>query len=176
MPLLAELRSLLTGLAGDIRRRHDRRVPVGDLLTDRWETAKAYGFGEGSSCYDNVLIIGDVKVGRECWIGPNCILDGSGGGLVIGDYCAISAGAQIYTHDTVAWCVSRGKIPKGIRRGPVRIGDGVYLGPQSVVSHGVTIGDGAVIGALSLVNSHIPSGMRAWGCPARVIGPAGDGS
>lgn len=175
MSLLTQLRTLLAGLAADMRQRHARRVSVGDLLSDRWETARVYGFGEGSSCYDNVLIIGDVKVGQECWIGPNCILDGSGGGLVIGDYCAISAGVQIYTHDTVAWCVSKGKVPKGARQGPVRIGDGVYLGPQSVISQGVTVGDCAVVGALSLVNRDIPAGMKAWGRPARVVGPAGDG-
>ncbi len=75
-----------------------RRVPFGDLITDRWENAQEYGFGTGSSSYDNVLILGDVTVGNHTWIGPNVILDGKGG-LTIGDHCAISAGVQIYFHD-----------------------------------------------------------------------------
>ena len=91
-----------------MRRRWQRRVPLGDLMTDRWEIARDYGFGEGTSCYDNVLILGDVQVGAHCWIGPNVILDGSGG-LTIGDHCAISAGVQIYSHDTVARYTSMGK-------------------------------------------------------------------
>src|SRR5262245_600652 len=82
-----------------------RRLPWGDLITDRWENAREYDFGEGTSCYDSTLVLGDVKVGKCTWIGPNVVLDGLGGSLVIGDYCAISAGAQIYTHDTVRWCV-----------------------------------------------------------------------
>ena len=58
-----------------------------------------------------MLVIGDVKVGSHTWIGPNVILDGSGGGLEIGDYCSIDAGAQIYTHDTVMWAISGGQVP-----------------------------------------------------------------
>ena len=88
-----------------MREKFRRHVSVGDLLTDRWEIARDYGFGEGTSCYDNVLILGDVKVGKHCWIGPNVILDGQGG-LTIGDHCDISAGAQIYTHHTIARSLS----------------------------------------------------------------------
>ena len=58
---------------------YNRMLPFGDYLIDRWEKAKFLGFGEGTSIYDNVLVIGDVKVGKNTWIGPNVILDGSGG-------------------------------------------------------------------------------------------------
>jgi acetyltransferase-like isoleucine patch superfamily enzyme len=162
-----ELRNAISGLIADLQRekreRFHRRVPVGDLLTDRWQTARDYQFGEGTSCYDNVLIIGDVTVGKHCWIGPNVILDGQGG-LTIGDFCDISAGVQIYTHHTVARCLSGGVAP--LEMAPVKIGSCVYIGPQTVIEKGVTIGDGVVIGAMSLVNRDIPSGARAWGIPA----------
>lgn len=39
--------------------------------------------------HNNVLVLGRVKVGRNTWIGPGCILDGSGGDLQIGDWCSI---------------------------------------------------------------------------------------
>ena len=84
----------------DIKKKYKRLFSFGDYFTDRFDRAKKENFGEGSSVYDNVLIIGDVKVGKNTWIGPNCILDGSGG-LEIGDHCSISAGVHIYTHDTV---------------------------------------------------------------------------
>ncbi|MGV8954789.1 MAG: acyltransferase [Cypionkella sp.] len=146
-----------------------RRVSFGDLVTDRWENAREYGFGEGTSCYDNVLIIGDVSVGNNTWIGPNVILDGSGGGLEIGDHCSISAGVQIYTHDTVQRSITMGAAP--IDTSPTRIGSGVYIGPNSIVSRGVSIGDRAVIGAMSFVNSDVPEDARAWGAPARLQRP-----
>jgi acetyltransferase-like isoleucine patch superfamily enzyme len=159
------IRALIADLRREMREKFRRHVSVGDLLTDRWEVACEYGFGEGTSCYDNVLILGDVKVGKHCWIGPNVILDGQGG-LTIGDHCDISAGAQIYTHHTVTRCLSGGVA--AIELAPVRIGSRVYIGPQCVIAKGVTIGDGVVIGAMSLVNRDIPSGARAWGIPARL--------
>jgi acetyltransferase-like isoleucine patch superfamily enzyme len=145
-----------------------RRVPVGDLLTERSDNAKLYGWGKGTTCYDSVLAFGDVRVGKHTWIGPNVVLDGSGGLLEIGDYCAISAGTQIYTHDSVMSAVSGGK--KTIEKAPTKIGSAVFIGPNCVITKGVTIGDRVIIGALSLVNSNIPSGMKAFGQPATIKG------
>lgn len=166
-PFGARLQRHLQRLRAEKYRDFHRRVSTGDLLTDRWETAAFYGFGEGSSCYDNVLIIGDVTVGRHTWIGPGVVLDGSGG-LTIGDYVSVSAGVQIYSHHTVAWSTSLGAEP--IVRKPTSIGDGVYLGPNAVVQMGVTIGDKAVVGALSFVNRDVPAGAKVAGAPARPIG------
>ena len=169
--MLKALRALHAALRKEKREQFDRRVSFGDLLTDRWENARDYGFGEGTSCYDNVLIIGDVKVGKHTWIGPNVILDGSGG-LVIGDHCAISAGVQIYSHSSVDKYTVRGELP--IARGPTTIGSDVFIGPNSVIAMGVIIGDHAVIGTLSFVDRDIPPAMKAWGCPARVTGVVDD--
>lgn len=163
---LGMVRHCLKVLALRKRDQFGRRVSVGDLLTERGDNAAAYGFGEGTTMYDNVLVLGDVKVGRHTWIGPGCILDGSGGGLEIGDHCSISSGVQIYTHQTVRRSVSLGVEP--IEYAATKIGNGVYLGPNVVVQMGVTIGDRAVIGANSFVNRSIPPAARAFGSPARI--------
>jgi acetyltransferase-like isoleucine patch superfamily enzyme len=133
---------------------------------DRWETAKFYGFGEGSSCYNNVLILGDVKVGKNTWIGPNVVLDGSGG-LEIGDFVTISAGVQIYSHHTVSWSNSSGV--SDIQRKSTKVGSGVYIGPNAVIQMGVEIGDKAIIGALTFVNKDVPAKSKAIGSPSRII-------
>jgi acetyltransferase-like isoleucine patch superfamily enzyme len=164
MELLESLRTLIRGLSREKRERFRRRVSVGDLLTDRWEIARDYGFGERTSCYDNVLILGNVTIGKDCWIGPNVILDGSGGELSIGDHVDISAGVHIYTHNTVQRATSGGVA--AVECAPTRIGSRVYIGPQSIIQKGITIGDGVVIGAMSLVNRDVPSNTRVWGIPA----------
>jgi acetyltransferase-like isoleucine patch superfamily enzyme len=165
--LLASLRALLAHEMVKVQQRWQRSLPFGDYIVDRWQKAKMLGFGEGSSIYDSSLVLGNVKVGRNSWIGPFTVLDGSGG-LEIGDTCSISAGVQIYTHDTVNWATSGGKL--AVERAPVRIGHRCYIGPNTVISMGVTIGDGCVIGANSLVKSDIPSGMKAWGTPCSLQG------
>jgi acetyltransferase-like isoleucine patch superfamily enzyme len=67
----------------------------------------------------------------------------------------------------VNWAVSGGTA--AVERALVSIGDRCYIGPNVIISKGVTIGNGCIIGANSFVNTDIPSGMKAWGTPARII-------
>ena len=85
--------------------------------------------------------------------------------LIIGDNCNISAGVQIYTHDTVDRVIYGSEIQKD----SVCIGRNVYIGPNVVISKGVHIGDYVIIGANSFVNSNIPSKSKAYGTPAKVF-------
>ena len=167
--MLAALEAFWRKRRREVHRRWQRTLPFGDYVIDRWEKARELGFGEGASIYDSALVIGEVRVGRETWIGPGVVLDGSAG-LTIGDHCSISAGVQIYTHDSVAWALSGGEAP--LEKAPTQIGSRCYIGPQTVIAKGVTIGDGCVIGAHSLVVESIPPGSRAHGVPCRVVGRA----
>lgn len=149
-----------------IKRDFNRVLPFGDYISDRWEKAEALGFGKGSSVYDTAHIFGSVSIGENTWIGPFTILDGSAG-LSIGSYCAISAGCHIYTHDTVKWCTSGGVEP--FAYAPVKIGDRCYIGPNAIITKGVTIGDGAIVGANSLVMQDVPANSTAVGSPSKII-------
>lgn len=154
-------------MRGKIKLQWNRSVPFADELFDRWEKAKFLGFGPGASIYDSSLVRGNVKVGEGTWVGPFTILDGDGG-LEIGTYCNISAGVQIYAHDSVKWSLTGGRAKQVFE--PTRIGDCCYIGPLSIVSRGVTIGDHCVIGTNSFVNRDIPSFSIAVGTPAKLIG------
>jgi acetyltransferase-like isoleucine patch superfamily enzyme len=165
--LFDQLKAFWEARRSEVQRRFARHLPFGDYIVDRWEKARALGFGEGTSVYDSAHVFGDVTVGRNCWIGPFTILDGSGG-LSIGDSCSISAGVQIYSHDTVQWAVSGGAAD--YERAPTRIGSNCYIGPNAVIAKGVTIGDGCIIGAGSLVLHDIPAGSKAYGTPCVVHG------
>jgi acetyltransferase-like isoleucine patch superfamily enzyme len=144
----------------------DRSLPFADLVFDRWERAALLGFGEGSSVYDSCHIFGNVKVGANTWIGPFTILDGSGG-LSIGNNCSISAGVQIYSHDTIAWAVSGGK--EAYQYAPTSVGNNCYLGPNVIVAKGVVINDNTIVGANSFVNASFPAGSKLAGNPAKDI-------
>jgi acetyltransferase-like isoleucine patch superfamily enzyme len=167
LPLDEELGRLHARLRAEMAERHQRDLPLQDLLTDRWERASALGFGEGSSIYQSAYVYGDVRVGAGTWIGPNVLLDGSGG-LRIGDGCDISAGVQIYTHDTVERTLSEGR--REIGHAPTVIGDHSHIGAAAVVARGVTVGDHAVIGACAFVNRDVAPYTVVAGVPARAIG------
>ena len=149
------------------KNRYDRVVSLGDLFIDRTEKANFLGFGEGTTIYDSSLVIGEVKVGRYTWIGPSTILDGSGG-LEIGDHCNIASGAQIYSHETIFWVLSGGRME--YTRTKTVVGDCCYIGPNTIVSKGVRIGNHCLIGANSLVTSDLDDYSIAAGSPCKIIG------
>lgn len=160
----------------DLRRESDERLRsewsrslgFADGIFDRWERAQRLGFGEDSSIYDSAMVYGDVRVGAGTWVGPFVLLDGSGGGLWIGEYCSISAGVQIYTHDTVRWALTAGRTPA--ERSPVRVGSNCYVGSTSVIAAGVELGDQCVVAANSFVNQSFAARTIVAGSPGRPVG------
>lgn len=163
--VLRILRRLLDRERRETAERWSRSLPTGEYFNDRWNRAETLGFGDGASIYDSSLVLGDVKVGSHTWIGPFVVPDGSGE-LRIGQHCSISAGVQIYSHNTVRLATSGGR--DEIERAPTLIGSNVYIGPNSVIAMGVCIGDGAVIGANNFFNLDIPTNCRAWGNPCQI--------
>lgn len=145
----------------------NRSVSFGDVFVDRWERARKLGFGDKTNIYDSSLVIGDVKVGSDCWIGPYTILDGSGS-LSMGNFCTISAGVHIYTHDNVKNTLSSGKLP--IERKAVVIADNCYLAPNVIIAKGVNLGSHCVIAVGSFVNNSFPDFSIIAGVPAGQIG------
>lgn len=161
--LICELRSMLDK---GFLEQHNRSLPFADVLFDRWERAEKLGFGKGTSVYDSAVILGTVHVGKNTWIGPNTVLDGSGG-LEIGSNCSISAGVQIYSHDSVQWAVSGGQ--KEYEYAHTAIGDNCYIGPNVIISKGVSLKEGCIVGANSFVNQSFAAYTKIGGSPARQL-------
>lgn len=53
-----------------------------------------------------------------------------------------------------------------VSKGPVVIGQNVWIGDKATILPGVTIGDGAIIGANSVVSKDVPAYSVAYGAPA----------
>ena len=134
---------------------------------NRFNRAKRLGFGEGASIHELSFVYGNVTVGKHTWIGPFTVLDG-GGGLRIGDFVSVASGVQIYTHDTVNWALSGGRMES--EKAPVSIGDKCYIGAGAVILRGAKIGGQCVIGAGAVVTKSLPAHSVAVGVPARIVG------
>lgn len=113
-------------------------------------------------------IVGEPTVGPGTWIGAFTVIDGSGG-LSIGAGCDISAGAQIYSHSTVAGAVSARARP--IERAATEIGDNCHVGAGAIVLMGCRIGSQSVVAAGAVVPAftQAPAHSLLVGVPARVI-------
>lgn len=113
-------------------------------------------------------LLGDPSIGEGVWIGAFCVIDGSGG-LQIGPGCDISSGVHIYSHSSVARCVSDGAVE--IDRAPTVIGQNVHIGANAVILMGAHIGSHSIIGAGAVVKEFtvVPEYSLVVGVPARVI-------
>ena len=149
-----------------MQQKFNRSLPFMELLISREKKAKLLNFGAGTTIHDSSHVYGNIKVGENTWIGPFTILDGSGG-LTIGSNCSISAGVQIYSHDSVSWAVSGGKASYSYQE--VIIENDCYIGPNSVIQRGVIIKEGSDVGANSFVNKSFPPRSKIAGNPARLI-------
>jgi len=56
-----------------------------------------------------------------------------------------------------------------VSKGPVRIGNKVWIGDNAVIMDGVTIGDSAIIAANAVVTKDVPAYAVVGGVPAKVI-------
>lgn len=89
--------------------------------------------------------------------------------LEIGDYCVISSGVTILTHD-YSLSTLRRVYGEWIGEGGVtHIGDNCFIGMDSVILMGTHIGNNTIIGAGSVVRGNIPDNVVIAGNPARVI-------
>ncbi len=85
----------------------------------------------------------------------------------IGAECTFSWDVQILDNDFHAITLDGVERPA---KGPVIIGDKVWIGTRAVILKGVEIGNGAVVAAGAVVNRDVPPGTIVAGMPARVVG------
>ncbi|HWS03390.1 MAG TPA: DapH/DapD/GlmU-related protein [Gammaproteobacteria bacterium] len=160
--------------------RHGKRIELMDGVTiDDNSLVDARGAGDAGLVLEEGVIInrncmvqaksGPIHFGPRTTIGSNSVII-STAGVELGEavLCAggvyISAGAY-HMEDTDAAIMDQGAYSKG----PIRIGDRVWIGTGAIILDGVTIGAGAVIGAGSVVTKDIPENAIVAGVPAKVI-------
>jgi len=106
-----------------------------------------------------------ISIGAGTFVNFDCVmLDVAP--IRIGEDCQIATRVQLLT---ATHPIESGPRREGWESGaPIEIGDNVWLGGGVIVCPGVTIGDDTVVGAGAVVTSDLPSGVVAFGVPARV--------
>lgn len=174
--LLDDLRTLHRSIREEVLLKHRRMNPFYEDLFDWKERGEAWTKTDlGVTLYNSATVIGDVEIGRDTWVGPFTLLDGSGG-LSIGQNCSISTGSQLLSHDTVRWALSGGSDP--YEYAATSIGDFCFIGSHAVVTKGVSIGSHCVVGAGCVVTADVEERSIVTGVPGRVTGRverSGDG-
>ena len=123
--------------------------------------------------YPEATIIGDVFIGKVCYIGPGACLRGDWGSIIVGPFSNVQENCIIHAApDDTTILGEKSHIGHGaILHGP-KLEDHVTIGMGAIIMDDVKIGAGCCIGAGALVTagSVIPPGRLFLGVPARDCG------
>lgn len=129
---------------------------------------------------------GFVKIGNGCYIGGSRIISASS--VEIGSWVTMAWGITVYDHNSHSidfrerindqkqqladWGSGnfiKNKNWEVVNKKPIKIGDYVWIGFDSVILKGVRIGEGAVVGARAVVTHDVEPWTIVAGNPARVV-------
>ena len=125
-----------------------------------------------SYVHPSAVLIGDVIVGKNCYIGPAACLRGDFGRIVIGDGANVQDSCIMHGFPGTATIVEEnGHIGHGAILHGCRIRRGALIGMNSVINDNAEIGEAAIVAAMSFVKAEmvVPPRMLAAGSPARVV-------
>ena len=125
-----------------------------------------YEIGENTKIVGPVFNTGRLKIGSNCWIGKNLIINGNGN-VTIGDNCDLAPEITFLTGGHEIGSETR-RAGEGLNYDIV-VGDGVWIGARSTILGNITIGKGAVITVCACVTHIIDENVLAGGVPAKRI-------
>lgn len=132
-----------------------------------------YSGRSGGFSYSHSKLRAARSIGRYCSLSWNVVFGGAehpttwistsgfsyNPGFIWADFCK-ATGEDFKVHKLKR---------EGTKRGPITIGNDVWIGQGALLRAGVTIGDGAVIGANTVVTKDVAPFTIVAGNPARVI-------
>ncbi len=134
--------------------------------------------GTGTYVSETALVVGNVKIGRNCYVGHGAVVRGDFGRIEIGEGTAVEEGVIIHVPTNGLQLIGNsvtlghGAIIHGNRVGDFSvIGMGAVLSMFSETGEWSIVGEGAIVRA----NQKITDYTLAVGNPAKEIRPVSDG-
>ena len=107
------------------------------------------GFGTGVSG-SSIYSMSSISIGRNVLIGTGCK-------IIDNDFHPLQASKR------------NPQKQEDIKKKPISIGDGCFIGANSIILKGTTLGRNCVVGAGSVVSGTFPDNVVIAGNPARII-------
>ncbi len=123
--------------------------------------------------YQRTIIV--ARYGGKITIGSGCGISGSTiyamKEITIGNDVLIGGNCKIIDNDFHPLLASKriDQQVKDIKKRPIVIGDGCFIGANSIILKGTTLGRNCVVGAGSVVSGSFPDNVIIAGNPAKVI-------
>ncbi len=128
---------------------------------------------QGTFVAESALVIGDVQIGKDAYIGHGVILRGDYGTILIGEGTAIEEGVIVHARPNDRTLFgNRVTVGHGAMIHNAQIRDYAVIGMRATISDYSRVGEWTIIGEMGLVknNQNVPDGVVAVGVPVKVIG------
>jgi len=135
--------------------------------------------GTGTYVSETADVIGDVRIGRKCYIGPGARIKGDYGSVVIGNETSVQENCVIHARPDERCIVgSQCTIGHGSILHNCTVEDGVVVGMGAIVSDWAVVRRGSLVGEGAVIrqSADIPPDKIVVGVPGRVIGDTNEGA
>ncbi len=127
--------------------------------------------GKGSFVPESADLIGEVVIGKDCFIGVGARIRADYGSIRIGDRTSVQENVVIHARDGGQTLVgSDVQLGHGCILHNATVQDNAVIGIGAILTDFSVVGNWAIIGEGAVVRGEIPAGAIAVGVPARVIG------
>jgi len=127
--------------------------------------------------HPDAVVLGDVVIGENCYIGPGAVLRGDWGWIRVGDGTNIQENCVLHAGpDQGAYLEADCHIGHGAILHDVHLGRHVTVGMGAIVQDRVHIGDECIIGAgcVVLADTEVPPRKIVVGVPGEIKGDISD--
>ncbi len=128
--------------------------------------------GAGSYVHPSADVLGDVRIGANCWIGPGARLRGDYGRIVIGGHTAVEDNCVVHARPGEQTAIGQWvTLGHGCIVHNANVADWAIIGMGAIVSDWAVVGEWALVaeGAVVCRRQVIPPERMAVGAPARLL-------
>ncbi len=132
---------------------------------------------ETAFVHPQAAVTGNVRIGKNCYIGPGAALRGDWGRIIIEDGCNVQENCTIHMFPGVTVLLKEGAhIGHGAIVHGATIGRNCLVGMNAVIMDNVQLGDESIVGALSFIKEGqiIPARSLVVGNPGKIIKQVSD--
>lgn len=132
---------------------------------------------ESSFIHPQAAVIGNVIIGKDCYVGPGAAIRGDWGEIVIEDGCNVQENCTIHMFPGKTIVLKAGAhIGHGAIIHGANIGVNCLVGMNAVLMDDADLGDESIVGALAFVKAgmKIPPRSLLVGNPAEIIRTVSD--
>lgn len=119
--------------------------------------------------HPEAVVIGDVEIGADCFIGPGVVLRADFGSIRVGAGTNIQDNCVVHGNETVIG--PNGHIGHNAIIHGATLGEHVLVGMGAIILDEAQIGDGCIIGAGAVVapRAVVPARKLVMGVPAAIV-------